>query len=186
MQRPKLALILGLLALTAATAACGGDGDPGVVSVTDPTTSPTTGPLANSTDPLEIFTAYADCMRENGVAEMPDPQQGEDGGVDNGLEEADIDRNSPEFKTADEACNHLLASLEPGGAVYEKRWQALLDHAQCMRDHGVADYIDPEKQGDGGIGQFEPKVAHDDPDYDAAVEACRHLAPGLYAGEEDD
>lgn len=184
MQRPKLALILGLLALTAATAACGGDGDPGVASVTDPTTSPTTGPLANSTDEMAILTAYAECMRENGVPEMPDPKRGDDGEIDDGLGEADIDFNSPEWKAAEEACKHLRAPFEPGGAVYEKKWEALLAHAQCMRDHGVSEYLDPEKQPDGGIGQFEPKVAHDDPDYDAAVEACRHLAPGLY--EEDE
>jgi hypothetical protein len=52
---------------------------------------------------------FAECMRENGVPDFPDPSfQG--GGVVMGG--ADIDPNSPQFQAAQQACGDLLSGLE--------------------------------------------------------------------------
>lgn len=50
---------------------------------------------------------FADCMRENGVADFPDPQNGLFTGG------GDLDPNSPEFQSALDACRDLI----PGGGV---------------------------------------------------------------------
>jgi hypothetical protein len=50
---------------------------------------------------------------------------------------------------------------------------AFLEYAQCMRDHGI-DFPDPEFNGDGAVairGGGDP----DDPEFQAAEEACRTL-----------
>lgn len=73
--------------------------------------TPTPTP-ANSLDPYEALLAYAQCMRDNGVDNFPDP-------VDNGINISGtgLDPNLPEFKAAREACKHLLPSPPSGSAV---------------------------------------------------------------------
>ncbi|MGP3925060.1 hypothetical protein [Streptomyces sp. 8N616] len=55
------------------------------------------------------LTKYADCMRENGVPDFPDPK-----GSGFAPEEAGIDVESPEFQDAHKACQrHLPAGAPP-------------------------------------------------------------------------
>ena len=63
----------------------------------------------------------------------------------------------------------------------EERQEAMLAFAQCMRDHGI-DMPDPQFNEDGGAtlqggpgGAIDP----DDPDFQAAEEACRADMPGF-------
>lgn len=58
---------------------------------------------AGNLDPHEGLQAFAECMRDNGIANYPDP-------VDDGikLRGAGIDRDSAEFKAAETACIALL------------------------------------------------------------------------------
>jgi hypothetical protein len=51
--------------------------------------------------------AYAQCMRDSGVPNFPDPKPGEGINIDGDV----LDLNSPAFKAAEQAC----ASLGPGG-----------------------------------------------------------------------
>src|SRR6266508_5720833 len=57
----------------------------------------------SSLDPAEAFLAFAQCMRDKGISNFPDP-------VDEGinLSGTGIDRNTPEFKSAEKACEALL------------------------------------------------------------------------------
>lgn len=57
-------------------------------------------------DNLEELQAFAECMRENGMPDFPDPQPGE-GGVFGS--DPSIDRTSPAFQEASEACQDTLA-----------------------------------------------------------------------------
>lgn len=57
---------------------------------------------------IEKQRQFAQCMRDNGVEEFPDPS--EDGGVK--IEGDQFDTQSPEFKAAEEAC----AQFKPEGA----------------------------------------------------------------------
>jgi hypothetical protein len=74
----------------------------------------------------------------------------------------------------------------------EEAEQAMLDFAQCMRDHGI-DMPDPDTSGRGGgpviIGPGGGEGGDgDQPDMDefeAADEACRHLIEGVLGSPED-
>jgi hypothetical protein len=59
-------------------------------------------------DNLDELQAFAECMRENGMPDFPDPQPGENGVF--GSDET-IDRNSPAFQAASEACQDTLSGI---------------------------------------------------------------------------
>ncbi len=54
---------------------------------------------------LDQYQAFAECMRDNGLPDFPDPQPGGEGGL---FPNSGVDRSSPEFQQATEACGHLL------------------------------------------------------------------------------
>lgn len=56
-------------------------------------------------DNLEQLQAFAECMRENGMPDFPDPQPGENGVFGS---DTTIDRTSPAFQAASEACQDTL------------------------------------------------------------------------------
>lgn len=68
-------------------------------------------PAGSEEDPQdrERMLAYAQCMRDNGVPEFPDPKPGEGLNLDGAV----IDLDSPAFKAAEEACQSLPGA--PGG-----------------------------------------------------------------------
>ena len=63
-----------------------------------------------------------------------------------------------------------LASVDPAdaGRLY----------AQCMRSNGVPDFPDPGPDGKFALTHGEGGVNQDDPEFRAATEKCRVLAPG--------
>jgi hypothetical protein len=114
--------------------------------------------------------AYAQCMRENGVPDFPDPDaSGRFRGVGH---EAQGD---PAFEAAQEACRDLA----PGGE-HEKLGdpafvEQMREFSQCMRDNGLADFPDPDSEGRlRGSGHEQ----QNDPQYQAAFETCRGKLPG--------
>ena len=99
-----LILLLGAAAFTARSILSRG---------VNPAASPT-----SSLDPNEALLAFAQCMRDNGVPDFPDPK--EDG---ISLGGTGIDRNSPEFKAAQKACETLLpqpSSNTGGNSAWQK------------------------------------------------------------------
>ena len=114
--------------------------------------------------------AYAQCIRENGVPDFPDPDaQGRFRGL--GHEQQD----DPQFRAATEACRDLA----PGGE-HEKLGdpafvEQMREFSQCMRDNGLPDFPDPDPDGRlRGRGHEQ----QDDPQYQAALETCRGKLPG--------
>jgi hypothetical protein len=114
--------------------------------------------------------AYAQCMRENGVSDFADPDaQGRFRGL--GHEQQD----DPQFRAATEACRDLA----PGGE-HEKLGdpafvEQMREFSQCMREHGLPDFPDPDAQGRlRGSGHEQ----QDTPQFRAAMEACRGKLPG--------
>lgn len=55
---------------------------------------------------LAAYLEFAACMRENGLPDFPDPQPGGEGGL---FGDAGVDRTSPEFQSALEACGDILS-----------------------------------------------------------------------------
>lgn len=151
-------------------AACGGGG--GGEQTTD---------SFKQEDAQQQALEYAECMRDHGI-DMPDPQIDENGvmEIQIGGDAQDID--SDKMAEAQEACQDLLPEMEePSEEEKAKIEDAMLEFAECMREHGI-DIPDPS-ENDGGMtisgGEkgIESAVDFDDPDFQAAQEACQDLLP---------
>jgi hypothetical protein len=171
--------------------ACGTAGK--VATLDSPAEDASTTPVP-SLDPEEAIYAFAECMREHGI-DVPDPQivrrgAGEEpqGGFSTDINGSpnppDFDPDSEEFQAAMDACRDLMGGFaaEPGDApqLTEEQEQAMLDFAECMRDHGI-DMPDPQGggffigvNGDAGDGQ-QPAFDPQSEEFTAAEEACRPL-----------
>ena len=90
---------------------------------------------------------FAQCMRDNGVSQFPDPDASGALTIDQVANGSKVDPNSATFKQALTACK----DLEPAGFMGQTRsaqqQQAALQFAQCMRDNGVKDFPDPAPDG---------------------------------------
>jgi hypothetical protein len=89
---------------------------------------------------------FAQCMRDNGVGEFPDPDASGSLTIDGVLNGSSLDSNGPAWKKAIRACR----DLQPPGFTGPKKLtagqqQARLEFARCIRDNGVEDFPDPAK-----------------------------------------
>jgi hypothetical protein len=85
-------------------------------------------------------------MRSHGVPNFPDPKNG--GGLS--LVGTGVNRNSPAFKSASQACQSLmpgLAGVGPSGQKSDMSRAQGLALAKCMRAHGVPNFPDPDASG---------------------------------------
>jgi hypothetical protein len=91
----------------------------------------------------EMAMKFAQCMRDNGVSEFPDPDPSGELTLDGVLNGTSLDPNTSAWKRAISACK----DLQPPGFTGHKRssaqQQAALKFAQCVRDNGVKDFPDP-------------------------------------------
>jgi hypothetical protein len=120
-------------------------------------------------DKVQAARAYAQCVRANGVPDFPDPDAD---GQFRGL--AHEQQNDPKFQAAQDKCRNLA----PGGE-HERSDPATVEQlrkfSQCMRDHGLPDFPDPDPNGRlRGAGHEQ----QDTPTYRAAMQACRQQLPG--------
>ena len=86
---------------------------------------------------------FAECMRENGVREFPDPDASGELTIDGVVNGSSLDTSTAAWKGAIGACK----DLEPSGFTGHKRsseqQSAALEFAQCIRENGVTDFPDP-------------------------------------------
>ena len=91
----------------------------------------------------EKAVRFAECMRENGVREFPDPDASGELTIDGVVNGSSLDTSTPAWKGAIGACK----DLEPSGFTGHKRsseqQSAALEFAQCIRENGVTDFPDP-------------------------------------------
>ena len=89
-----------------------------------------------SADSQEQAVKFAECMRENGVSDFPDPNA-------EGASEYGVSVTPAVFTAAAHACK----DLKPPGALSSERTpdqqSAALEFAQCVRENGVPDFPDP-------------------------------------------
>jgi hypothetical protein len=184
----KIPILLVLLLAAFVLGACSGAtaAPSGVVSLesSDSSASGSAEPSA-SVDPEEAMLAFTKCMRDEGI-DLPDPGSGDRGVVRIGGEDG---FDPEEFQAANDACRHHLDGVigEDAPELTPEQKDAMLEFAQCMREHGV-DMPDPGEGGvmigivgsaggDGGPdtngapGAIDPN----DPTFQEAEEACRHL-----------
>ena len=169
-MRTRLRLASGLLTVVA-TATLGltgcGAGDGGGTDT------------GTSDDPEAARLAYAKCMREHGV-DVPDPKPGGNGmiqlapgtGPGGGVD-------AETFDSAQQACAKYAEDMGgPGVAgLGEADKERMLKFARCMRDQGI-DVPDPDFGEKGEVAVEVPLGSADDPDFQAAHEACqRYFGP---------
>ena len=170
MPRPRrtgliVSALLGIVLL--ATACAGGPSGPGVAGQ-GASSTPSASP---SGDPRDAELAYSQCMRDHGISDFPDPQPGGGIAIQAGPPGGDLDPNNPQFKAADEACKSLLPP--PSAEQQQQEFEDMLQFAQCMREHGIADFPDP-KPGEGiniSAGQGSD-LDPNNPQFQAANKAC--------------
>ncbi len=121
-------------------------------------------------DPQQAALAYAQCIRDNGVPDFPDPDPN---GRFSGLSHEQ--QGNPAFQAAQQACRTLAPGGEHenfGDPAFVKQ---ALAFAQCMRANGVPDFPDPDAQGRfRGAGH----ELQGDPKFQAAMATCRPKLPG--------
>lgn len=146
----------------------------GVASLGD-TPSPTASAESKGSSGNDGGLKYAQCMRDNGIDEFPDPEGGkltlksEPG--------SKMDPNSPAWKKAEEACRSLRP--EPSEGQKQQMKAQGLKYSQCMRDNGIKEFPDPNPDG-GMLLRMEKGTEMDpqSPKFKKAQEACKSLMPG--------
>jgi hypothetical protein len=113
---------------------------------------------------------FAQCMRDNGIEDFPDPQVDADG---EGISMRPPDGITPEeMEPASEECEHILEDAVPEGgekltpeerAELQDQWRAV---AQCVRDQGY-DMADPEVDEYGRL-----KIRAEGDGVEQAIEEC--------------
>jgi hypothetical protein len=119
---------LALIALIGA--GCGGSSDSGGSNTT----------AANQ----EKAVKFAECMREHGVSQFPDPDASGKLTVDGVINGSSIDPDGPTWNNALDACKDLQPpGFTGGGERSSSQQEAALRFAQCVRENGVPDFPDP-------------------------------------------
>jgi hypothetical protein len=155
-----------LLSIVVLAAACSGSSTgPGVAGQGSSSPSPAASP---SGDLREAQLAYAQCMRDHGIADFPDPDAQGHMPMPDG-------EDRPEVDAADGACRSLLS--QPSEEEQDQGDAWLLAVAQCMREHGFSAFPDPEPGHPLNIGpDVNPELDPNNPEFQAALEACESEA----------
>lgn len=102
---------------------------------------------------LEIGRQYAQCVRDHGVVGFPDPI------VDHGRlamgpqqDGGDPKQALANNQAAIDACQSIMERLPAAAKEHAppptaEEMQKLLRYSQCMRDHGVPEWPDPDSDG---------------------------------------
>ena len=124
-------------------------------------------------------TKFAECMRDNGVAEFPDPPASGELTIDGIVNGSSLDTDTPTWTTAIAACKDLQPAGFTGHERSPEQQEAALEFAQCMRDNGVEDFPDPSADGPlidtTRIPSAAGRGARSIPGFDAAAQACRDV-----------
>ncbi len=173
-----------MFSLAFVAAACGGGGSHGsadaVAHLGTTTSTAASGPSAGpgpGGNPAKMggdLMKYASCMRSHGVSDFPNPIIS---GNSVGLEINPTIAGSPDFKTAQAACQHLLP-VRPTAQNFSTAQQAdYLKAAQCMRSHGINGFPDPTFAGGGVRFNLPAGMDANSAPFGAAREICQKLIP---------
>jgi len=101
----------------------------------------------NNTANHDKAVKFAECMRNNGVSQFPDPNASGAFTIDGVVNGSSLDPTTAAWQNAINACK----DLEPAGFMGTKRsaqqQEAAVKFAQCVRDNGVKDFPDPTPDG---------------------------------------
>lgn len=181
--------LTAVAALALVVAACGGDADEEVATLEDTTnTTVATEPADHGADAEEAFLEFAQCMRDNGVPDFPDPELDENGnfrifggrGGDGPGQLGDFDTLQAAFDECDSLIEGVIQNTFRRIDQTELQ-DNFLEFAECMRENGI-DMPDPDFSqgfGPGGGGLFL-EIDPNDPEFQEAAEECRGVFEGTF------
>jgi hypothetical protein len=111
---------------------------------------------------------FAQCMRDHGVPDFPDPVDGR------------ITTRSGGDPTAMQAAQAACQELAPGGRTTAQMQEQIIAFSRCMRDHGEPDFPDPEGPGRLLIPRT---IDTQSPQFEQARQACQGKLRGSGWGE---
>jgi hypothetical protein len=115
-----------------------------IVAGCSSTSGGTRGGAGNSTASThERAVKFAECMRDNGVNEFPDPDAAGAFTIEEIANGSSVDTSSAAFNRAITACEDLEPPGFTGDSRTPEQQEAALRFAQCIRDNGVEDFPDP-------------------------------------------
>jgi hypothetical protein len=137
------------------------------------------GSAGNTNADYENAVKFAECMRDNGVSEFPDPDASGRLTIDGVVNGSSLDPSTPAWNEAMGACKDLQPPGFTGDEeVTAEEQEARLEFAQCMRDNGVEDFPDPTEDGPlidtNRIPSAAGRGARSIPGFDAAAQTCSH------------
>jgi hypothetical protein len=131
----------------------------------------------------EQAVKFAECMRDNGVSEFPDPDASGGLTIDGIVNGSSLDPSTPAWKEAIAACKDLQPPGFMGTEASPEEQEVRLEFAQCMRDNGVEDFPDPAPNGPlidtSRIPSAAGRGALSIPGFQAAADKCTDV----YSGE---
>ena len=134
----------------------------------------------------EQAVKFAECMRDNGVSEFPDPDASDGLTIDGVVNGSSLDPSAPAWEEAIRACK----DLQPPGfmgdqEVSDEERETRLEFARCMRENGVEDFPDPVDGEPLVDTRRIPSSAGDGlAVVNAAMQACGDLVAEIAAGQE--
>lgn len=168
MQRHRpIATGIIVLAAAAGLAACTAAGsDEGVVSAGG------TQSAGKTADREEMIEKYRDCLTRLGIPLLDQP-------TGEGIPQVDKERATPEKISAAMAeCREYV----PTGGDAERPAQSDIEarqrYAECVREHGVPSYPDPDpRTGAERMTDEQAAELKNDPRFPAAQQACQSVLP---------
>jgi hypothetical protein len=134
----------------------------------------------------EKAVRFAECMRENGISEFPDPDASGRLTIDGVVNGSSIDPDGPVWQGAIDACKEMQPPGFTGGGERSAGQQsAALRFAQCVRQNGVTDFPDPVN-GEPLVNTYRIPSAATDRGMsilNAAMEKCGDLAAEAMRGQ---
>jgi hypothetical protein len=166
----RVAVAVGLGVIVLLLAGCSASGGSGAATTT-----------SGQQQTAAVLRELVRCARATGMPNMPDLRLDSNGRVS-------LPPGTPEPpKSVERACRSIWERLPASARGDEERppadMQALLRYARCMREHGVADFPDPDAQGNF---KAPPSVQREgkSPRLLRALQACRQLSPYPKGGVE--
>jgi hypothetical protein len=172
--------------LAAPLSACGGSDD--------------TGTTGTSSDVEQELLDYVECLRGEGL-DIEDPQVDANGNLvlgpqaagrqsggssDDQPTQAERDAFGDDLEAAQQVCGELpegivTSSGRPDDAATQ---DAMLEFAQCLRDHGL-DVEDPDPNSNDPTAAFGDVMDSNDPQVQAATEDCQEVFTDLDPSKGD-
>ncbi len=141
--------------------------DPGVASA-NPGAKASSSAAATERSALD----YSRCMRAQGLTWFPDPDP--QGGLTVHNPE-NLDQKK--FEAAEQACRKYAPWEGRKNPIPAADLAKLRQVAQCMRDHGFANWPDPDVNGGTTIDSKKLGIEPDDPKVGEARRECQKFAP---------